>query len=320
MANVFGILTAIVLAIAGFVAFKNQKAYETEISNTASEKEKLAASQNRFKVAQDSLADTIAKRTEVDAEIVKLTEEETAQKKTNDDLKSQIESKTAKTASNKEQLDAIRDKTAKIGDLKELASKMTAMKAELEELSQTISSTEAKLANLTSQNNSTEAEARSIKEEFDTFARNESLPTVKTSIRSIYPTWGFVTLASGNNGGVVTNSTLEVVRDGNVVAKLLVTAVERNSSSASIVPDSLAPDTTLMVGDRVVAAQKAPAKVGAIAAPAPSPAVGAMPELSAPASDAAPEAEGEVGIPEAPAEVPAEAPAEAPAEVDPFAN
>ncbi|MCU0748712.1 MAG: hypothetical protein MUF13_04110 [Akkermansiaceae bacterium] len=313
MANVFGILTAIVLAIAGFIAFKNQSAYDTEISNTASEKEKLTASQNRFKVAQDSLADTIAKRTEVDAEVVKLTEDETAQKKKNDDLKSQISSKTSKAASNKEQLDAIRDKTAKIGDLKELASKMTSMKAELEELSQTISSTEAKLANLTAQNNATETEARGIKEQFDTFARNESLPTVKTSIRSIYPTWGFVTLSAGNNGGVVANSTLEVVRDGSVVAKLLVTAVERNSASASIVPDSLAADTTLMVGDRVVAAQKSVTKPAAAPAPAaaeaPAPAAEeeAMEPL-APAEDAAPAAEPE-----------AEAPA-APAEADPFAN
>jgi len=307
MANVFGILTAIVLAIAGFIAFKNQKAYEMEISNTASEKDKLSASQNRFKVAQDSLADTIAKRTEVDAEIVKLTEEETAQKKKNEDLKSQISSKTAKTASNKEQLDAIRDKTAKIGDLKELASKMTSMKAELEELSQTITSTEAKLANLTAQNNATEAEARGIKEQFDTFARNESLPTVKTSIRSIYPTWGFVTIGAGNSGGVVANSSLEVVRDGNVIAKLLVTAVERNSASASIVPDSLAPDTTLMVGDRVVPAQKAAPAQQPVAAPvapaaAPEQAPAAMEDpLADPAPDAA-------------------APAPAEAEADPFAN
>lgn len=312
MANVFGILTAIVLAIAGFVAFKNQKAYEMEISNTNSEKEKLSASQNRFKVAQDSLADTIAKRTEVDAEVVKLTEEETAQKKKNEDLKSQIAYKTAKTASNKEQLDAIRDKTAKIGDLKELASKMTAMKSELEELSQSISSTEAKLANLTAQNNATEAEARGIKDQFDTFARNESLPTVKTSIRSIYPTWGFVTLGAGNNGGVVANSSLEVVRDGNVVAKLLVTAVERNSASASIVPESLAPDTTLMVGDRVVAAQKAAPK------PAAQPAAAPIEETPAPA--AAEEAPAAMDDPLADPAPDAAAPAPAEAEADPFAN
>ena len=84
----------------------------------------------------------------------------------------------------------------------------------------------------------------------------QSLPTLNTRIRSIYPTWGFVTLASGNNGGVITNSTLNVLRGDETIAQLLVTAVERNSASASIIPDSVAPGITLNVGDRVVAATK----------------------------------------------------------------
>lgn len=256
MANVFGILTAIVLALAGFVAFKNKAAFEVEIRNTATEKGKLAASQLRFKTAQDSLAATIAKRTEVDAEVVKLTEEETAQKKTNADLKSQIESKTATAASNKEKLDEVREKTAKIGDLKELASKMRSTNAELEELAQNISSNEAKLANLTAENTQTEAQAEAMRTKFETMSSGRSLPTLNTRIRSIYPTWGFVTLAAGNSSGVVTNSTLDVVRDDSVIAQLMVTAVERNTASASIIPDSIAQDVTLMVGDRVIPTQK----------------------------------------------------------------
>jgi archaellum component FlaG (FlaF/FlaG flagellin family) len=262
MANVFGILTAIVLALAGFVAYKNKAAYETEITNTDTEKGRLKASQQRFDEAKNSLADTIEKRTGVDSEVVKLTDDEASQKKVNDELTSQIKTKTDKAAANKEQLDTIRDKTVKVGDLKELAPKMTAAKAELEELSQSISSTEAKLANLTAQNTQTEGQANAIKGEFDIIASVQSLPKVNTRIRSIYPTWGFVTLAAGNDAGVVANSTLDVVRDGSTVAKLLVTAVERNSSSASIIPDSIGQDVTLMVGDRVVPAQKAvqPAK------------------------------------------------------------
>jgi cell division protein FtsB len=263
MANVFGILTAIVLALAGFIAFKNQKAYDLEISNNTSEKQKLEASQNRLKVAQENLAATIAERTGVDAEIVTLSEEEAALTKTNADLKSQIEVKTRKAASNKQQLDDIREKTAKVGDLPQLASKMKATKAELEELSQTITATEANLADLTAQNTSTEGRISGLKQEFEIIGRGESLPIVNTRIRSIYPTWGFVTLAAGNDGGVVTNSTLDVVRDGTTIGKLLVTAVERGSASASIVPDSLAPDVTLSTGDRVVPASKGQRAAGA---------------------------------------------------------
>jgi hypothetical protein len=255
MANVFGILTFIVLLVSGFVALKNKKAYELEIRNTATQKDNLAASKARLQTAQDSLAATIAKRTEVDAEVVTLTGDEAKQKKTNADLKDSLASKTAEAAANKEKLDEISEKTAKAGNIGELAAKMRATKAELEELSQGISDTEAKLANLTAENDRMEGQVNAMKQKADTISNGQSLPTLNTRIRSIYPTWGFVTLATGNSGGVVANSTLDVVRDGSTIAKLLVTAVERNSSSASIIPDSIAQDVTLMVGDRVIPSQ-----------------------------------------------------------------
>ena len=130
------------------------------------------------------------------------------------------------------------------------------MRTELEELTQSIADNEASLANLTAQDAATAADAQLRKERLDTQGRGESLPTLKTSIRSIYPTWGFVTLNAGNNAGVTSSSTLDVVRDGATIARLLVTAVESRSASASIIPDSIAQDITLMVGDRVVASSK----------------------------------------------------------------
>jgi DNA repair exonuclease SbcCD ATPase subunit len=252
MANVFGILTLLVLLISGFVAMKNKERYEMEISETNTQKNNLAMSQQRFEKARSDLADTIAKRNEVDAEVVTLTEEEATKRKNNENLEQQIVVKTRKAASNKEQLDDIRDKTAKIGDLKELASTMKATNAELEELAQNISATEAKLANLNGLNTQTEEQANAMKRKFEIISSGKSLPTLDTRIRSIYPTWGFVTLAAGNNGGVVANSVLDVVRGDATIARLLVTAVERGTASASIIPESVAQDTVLMVGDRVV--------------------------------------------------------------------
>ena len=294
MANVFGILTAIVLAIAAFVAYQNKAAYATEITNFLVEKGKLEESQKRLKIAQDHYADTLAKRTGVDEEVVKLWGVESAQKKTNAELTQQIADKTAKSDSNKGKLDEIREKTAKIGDIQELASKMRSINTELEELAQSITGTEAKLANLTAQNNQSEKQADAMKKKFEIISSGQSLPTLKTQIRSIYPTWGFVTLACGNRGGVVTHSTLDVVRDGSTIAKLLVTAVETNSASASIIPDSVAQDVTLMVGDRVIPSVKAappvvlpkPVPVVIKLAPAPKPVDPAVPAIE-PAADPA---------------------------------
>ncbi|MEO7101292.1 MAG: hypothetical protein ABI162_18210 [Luteolibacter sp.] len=260
MANVFGILTAIVLALAAFIATKNKAHYDTEISDTKEQKGLLTKSEARLKAANAVLAQLPVERAAVDAEVVTLAETEAAQQKANDALKADSDAKTAKLSANKQKLDDIREKTQKTGDIKELASKMNATNAELERLSAAITAANAKLANLTAENSATESQVKASKDKFDNFSKGQSLPSLKTHIRSIYPNWGFVTLAAGNNAGVVTNSTLDVVRDGQVIAKLLVTAVESGTASASIIPDSIAPDVTLMVGDRVVPGQKAPAK------------------------------------------------------------
>jgi len=256
MANVFGIITAIVLALAGFVAYKNQAANEAEISNYDQAKIKLAESQKRLKTAQDSYAKAVTQRTEADAEVVKLSDQEATQKKTNEGLVQQKAAKTVEIEPNKQKIASIKENAAKVGDLNALAAKMRATKSELEEIGQAITVSEAKLANLTAQNSQAEAQSNAGKATIDKYTTGQSLPSLNTRIRVIYPTWGFVTLVCGNNGGVVANSTLDVVRDGATIAKLLVTSVESSTASASIIPDSIAPNVTLMVGDRVVAAQK----------------------------------------------------------------
>ncbi|MES2438700.1 MAG: hypothetical protein V4584_06530 [Verrucomicrobiota bacterium] len=213
-------------------------------------------SQARLTEAKATLEALPVERAAVDADVEKLTASEAAQTKANATLKEAGEVKSAKLAANKEKLDEFRQKSEKAGDLEQLVSKLKATSAELEELGQSIAGAEAKLANLTAQNSSAESQVNGAKTKFDNFSGGQSLASLQTRIRSIYPNWGFVTLASGNNAGVVANSTLHVVRGGETIAKLLVTAVESGTASASIVPDSMGNDVTLRVGDRVEPGQK----------------------------------------------------------------
>lgn len=252
MANVFGILTAVTLALAAFVALKNQTRYASVIEVTKAKRADLTASEARLANAEEILAALPTEVAGVDAEVEELVSQEAKQKKSNADTKAQVDDRTAKIASNKQQLDEVREKTQQIGDLNDLASKMRATNAELEELTQSIAGAEANLANLTAQHSASEREVGSARGRFESFANEQSLPDMETRIRSIYPSWGFVTLAGGNNIGVVANSTLNVIRDGQTIALLVVTAVESSSASASIIPDSLGDDVTLMVGDQVV--------------------------------------------------------------------
>lgn len=251
MANILGIFTAIILTVAAYVAFKNNARFEEEIANRATEEGGLAQSQDRLKAALAVLKALPIERAQVDAQFAEKTEVETGLKDSNEAMKADIQDKTDQIKANTEELDSFREKVAKIGNIRELAPKMKAMRTELEELTQSITDNEASLANLTAQDAATSADAKKRKENLDILSSGKSLPSLKTSIRSIYPTWGFVTLNAGNNAGVTATSTLDVVRDGAIIAKLLVTSVESRSASASIIPDSIAQDVTLMVGDRV---------------------------------------------------------------------
>lgn len=258
MANIIGIFTAIILAVSAFVAIKNNGRLETEIETRKNKEAVLAQTKAELVAAQETLNALPIERAEIEAQAVAKKAEETALKESIETLKAEIETKTAEIAKNREELNQAPDEGKKLtlDEIIALIPKMKENSAALEELTQELAAKEASLANLTAENTATQADATRRKEDLEALSKGESLSSLRTSIRSIYPTWGFVTLNDGNNAGVTANSTLDVIRDGETIARLLVTAVETRSASASIIPDSMADGATLMVGDRVVASAK----------------------------------------------------------------
>jgi len=253
MAKTFGILTAIVLAAAAFVGFKNKEKYELEIGNRQVAEQKLDTSKKRLKKAQDDLTATTAKRKETEAEVARLNGEKTSLTEENAKLKEDLDGKTTLVDANKTKLNDLKEKLQSAGDLQTLGPKLKATNAQIEELTQTINTSNATLANLTAESGRLDKVIDNFRTISARYPAKKSDPALKTRISAIYSNWGFVTLPVGNNGGVVANSNLKVVRDGETIAKLQVTATEGSTSSASIVPESLKADTVLMVGDSVIA-------------------------------------------------------------------
>lgn len=252
MANIFGILTTLVLAVAVFVAFKNKTAYENEIANVITEKDRLGVSQKRLTDAQENLRGINEEIPVVEGRAAELVSEGNQQRSDNESLQNQIATRTAEIDRNRTQINEVKERTAAYGDTEQLAQRMRDLSSELEDLSQAITSNEARLANLTSNITTLEAENTAAQALLEGYSRGESRPGLATRIRSFYPNWGFVTLADGGASGVAGNSTMDVVRGNEVIAKLLVTAVESNTASASIIPGTISDDITLMVGDRVI--------------------------------------------------------------------
>ena len=254
MATTFGILTFLILCSSAFVAWKNNDRMKLEIERKNTSLTNLDINEKELKRLQgilNALPDEIAG---VRAETETARAEEVELQDTNRKLKSDVEVKTNKIASNDREYEQTRTTLLLVGEPNELVTKAKEMRVQSEEFDVVIANKESQLENLNAENTSAEDLGRRLKENLDIIGRGSSLPTMKTKIQHIYPNWGFVTLAGGYRTGVTGGSSLNVVRDGNVIGKLVVSTVERSSASASIVPDSIPEDITLRVGDQVVPA------------------------------------------------------------------
>ncbi len=256
MATTFSALTFLVLSISAFVAYKNNERMKFEIEEKNTALTNLKINQDELKSRQGSLEELRIEIPRIQEDKRLALEEGAKLQDINKKLKTDLESKTRKIASNDREYDETKNALLLVGEPTELISNAKDKRIELQELEVVISNKESNLANLNSKNTAAEDLGRRKKENLDIISRGDSLPTMKTKIRHIYSNWGFVTLANGYQSGVTGGSSLDIVRDDKVIGKLLVSAVERSSASASIVPDSITEDITLRVGDQVVASHE----------------------------------------------------------------
>ncbi len=251
MANVFAILTALALVAASFLAYKNKEAYSKEIEDRRTAESDLAKNQTRLATLTEEFNATEAERKETQAAADELKGQETAAKKKNQDLTTQEAEKKGEVERNASRISQIEERLKEIGEIEELVGIIKRTIEETETLGGEIASGQAKLADLMAERSRTEAVKNDYRSRNENYTERRSYFS-STRIAAIYPTYGFVTLPIGNASGVVPGSRLDVVRDGASIAKLRVRTVESGRSAAEIIPDSLAEDVTLMVGDRVV--------------------------------------------------------------------
>ncbi|GAA5480985.1 hypothetical protein [Haloferula sargassicola] len=250
MANIFAIISAVLLAASAYLAFKNKAALETEVDRRVEAEQNLGNNQMRLADLQGERDSTIATRQDVESQTEARREEETAAQTKNAEMKSDLDSKKSISKENSDQIDNIKEQLQEVGDLDEVAGKIRGLKEDINELEDQQAALQAQRANLLSERNSTQ-EVISGYNQVNRDYSNKNSFFDSASINAIYGPWGFVTISAGNAAGAVAGSTLEVVRGGETIAKLRVRTVEAGRASADVVPGSMAEDTTLMVGDQV---------------------------------------------------------------------
>lgn len=305
MATLFGSLTAVVLALSLWIGFKNKAEYEKQIKMRQKEEVRLDGNTKTYNDTSDDLKKTTEAKESTIAKNEEQTEVQNGLSEKVDEMESDIESKKATIAENKNTIESNADVMKELSDAETLIPQLTATQKKIAQLKDDIETEKGNMARLEQVKNNT-AETISVKQEIVSHqVSGHSLPTLNTTIKSVFANWGFVILNAGNAQGVVPGSTLDVLRGGEVVGQLKVTAVEQNRASADVLVDDLAAGVNVRPGDKVVAHKDEPAN--------PAPAEAAKPEPAA-ADQPAP-AEGEEDMP-AEGEEPAADPADEPAEDD----
>ena len=188
----------------------------------------------------------------------------TNSKSNNNTAKKEIESLEADHKANETKIASAKEALQGLPDPDVLVPKIKRMNAQLSEANSGIALEKSKLANLTRNDKNAQARIDHLRNLIQLNTTGKSYPTLNTRISSVYRNWGFVILAAGDSQGVITGSTLDVIRGGEVIGKLKVTAVEAGRAAADIVLDSVAEGTSLRPGDKVVAEKEK------AAAPAPA--------------------------------------------------
>ncbi len=250
MANIFAIISAVLLAASAYVAFKNKTAYQNEIDRRLSAERNLEQNQVRLADLQGQRDETIATREDVESQTEARREEEVTVQTTNNQLKTDLGTKKATSEENAERIAEIEEQTQELGEVQEVAGKIRQLKEEISEFEDQRATLQATRANLLSERNSTQAVISDYNKINRDYSNKNSFFD-SASISAIYGPWGFVTISAGNAAGAVAGSTLDVVRDGETIAKLRVRTVEAGRASADVIPGSVAEDTTLMIGDTV---------------------------------------------------------------------
>ena len=261
MANIFAILTAVVLAIAAFLAFKNKGDKATEgagyqgwITKRENEEQALARKEGEYKSTVDTLKKTEGTLAEVNDSNTGLEEEVKTQKEKNEQLETLVGVKQAEAEAKEAEVTRKKDDLKAFGDIDQVLADLDQMNRDLAQISADITEREAQRASLESQIKTLDGSIDGVQGQITRRNSGKSDPNLRTRVRSVYSNHAFVTLAGGDNLGIVKDSMLDVVRDGEVVGKLQVTTVETSTAAADVVPDSFAEGDNVRGGDLVTAA------------------------------------------------------------------
>ena len=138
-----------------------------------------------------------------------------------------------------------RDPDAMMAQIEELQQSLAQKRSRAEELKTVLQAAEGKVATLSTEN-------QRYQERRAKYVAEVSRNAVEYAITAIDPRWGFVVFNAGEGSGVDPTQPMLVFRNGQRIAMLKITSVDKNQTVADIIPASIKPGQRLEVGDKVI--------------------------------------------------------------------
>lgn len=253
MPILFGTLTALVLAISVWIGFKNKTEFKNQIADKEKEEKSLQREVDMLEQRTAEWQATIDERKGIETENAGLAEEIAVLEEEISAIKSEIADKETQKSQLEAEVAKATEVMDKVGGVRALVPKIKGLRSDIASLSDEIEQGNATLNNLkqTTADTSQLITVNEKRVEYETSGKSQ--PSLNTTIKTVYSSWGFVTINGGDAQGVVPGSTLAVMRGDELVAKLKVTTVEPNRAAADILRDSVGDDVYLRSGDKVVA-------------------------------------------------------------------
>jgi seryl-tRNA synthetase len=234
-------------------------------------KDKLVALHTKYEETEQARKTAVSEREEqrkqkeaalaAEAEAKKAAEEATARAIASEAAKREADAKVAAVTAD---LNSLKEQIAQLtasgtggaggglGEIENLKTQLAEAQQKQVENETKLKEAETLVATLSDKVRVTEDSLKVLQEEKAKRERGFIAKGLEGQVLAVNQGWNFVVLSIGDRQGLLPNAQMVVLRNGEMIAKLKVTSVEKGTSIADIVPGTTSRGARVMPGDRVI--------------------------------------------------------------------
>lgn len=245
------IVSALILAGAGYLGFENHKSFESLHDERVQKQKEVEDLKIELVSTDGELKTEVAATDKLVQEAEALNTQLIVAKGKESDYKGQIEALAGQVKTAAAMLAKGQEFMREVPDIEARKEQMAQLQNEIQEEESATQNLQLQVAEVNTRREKLQAAAEELQALTNDQAAGRIRGEFKSTVRKAFNNWGFVIVGAGNEQGVVNRAQLDVTRRGQPICKLLVTTVEPGECVAEIIPGSMSPGQAIQPGDDV---------------------------------------------------------------------